>query len=450
MHTWHELAVNSSTRDVDQAPYTRSFSAIFIPILAFLSCVLCVPPLILHVKSRNLAASVLIFWIAILNIFNFINPLIWPTDDTSSWWKGYGLCDIEIKFELAASVAYIGALVCIYRRLAIILDTDQVTLMASPAQQRRRLAFEIIFCFGLPIYLMVIHYIVQPSRYYIYAIGGCTPSFDNSWPSIVLVFMWPPIVWLLAAGYCILVIYRLLRYRQQLSGILASSSSSVNKSTFVRLFVMATTLILFFLPLAFYIFYRDLAYPRHAYSWHEIHYGPAWDSIPLVTMDGTVSFDRWIQVATGYIAFLSFGFGRDAVAMYQQCFSKTGLDKVSSKLKSLVSSSTGSRSQSSPRNSFPTHVSSFGSRTRPIFRSTFTAGRQRAPTPFRWPNWLHWKAFGSSRRAQQESISMTPFAESSAEPKATWSNDEPNLSMRTGSGEERKVHGDEEQTIQVI
>lgn len=324
---------------IELTTISRSPSATLLPILAIIAGFVCLPILVMHIKSHNLAASVLVFWIVLENVFNFINPLIWPTADESSWWLGYGLCDVEVKLELAASLAYIGAVVCIYRRLARVLDTSRIVLVASPAQRWRHIALEIVLCFGLPIYIMVAHYIVQPSRYYLVPVEGCLPSFSNCWPSIVLVYIWPVVLWIVAAIYCTMIAHRLVKCRREFSDILSASQSQLNKSRFIRLFALATTLSLIFLPLAVDLFVGNIhisveneRFGGISFSWETIH-RPGWtDDIALVRSDdtayGTVNFDHWLQVTTGYVVFLSFGFGQDALLMYRDLWTKLGSLRV--------------------------------------------------------------------------------------------------------------------------
>ena len=166
--------------------------AVVVPALAFLTILFCIPPFAWHVKNRNIAASSLIFWIVLTNLFNFVNSLIWANDDLDSWWHGYVLCDIEVKLMNAANVGIPASVAAIMRSLALVLDTDRTVLRPTSAQRRRRLALDILLCFGAPAYMILVHYFVQNIRYYIFAISGCVPSFDNSWPSIALVHIWSP------------------------------------------------------------------------------------------------------------------------------------------------------------------------------------------------------------------------------------------------------------------
>ena len=171
-----------------------STAAIAVPVLSILTLVLDIPSFVWHIKNRNLPASCLVFWIILCNLFNFVNALIWPTDDIANWWHGQVWCDIQVKFQVAALFAILGATGSIIRNLATALNTDRIVLNASPAQRRRNRIIDCLLNFGIPIYTIAIHYVVQPTRYFILAISGCDASIDNSWPSLVLINMWAPIL----------------------------------------------------------------------------------------------------------------------------------------------------------------------------------------------------------------------------------------------------------------
>ena len=186
---------------MDESTFPVTPNAVAVPILALIMLIIDTAPLVWHVRNRNLAASSLVFWVMISNLMNFINPLIWPTDNIQQWWHGHILCDIEIKLMMAANFGVVGSMACIMRNLAKALDTEQTILSLSKAQRHRQTMINCLFCFGGSIYVMLVHYIVQPNRYYIFAISGCTSSFDNSWPKLILVFIWPPIICLIDAYY---------------------------------------------------------------------------------------------------------------------------------------------------------------------------------------------------------------------------------------------------------
>jgi pheromone a factor receptor len=353
---------------------SRPLSAILLPILATIACTLCLPILFNHIKSRNLATSVLISWIVLENLYNLINPLLWPTNDFGHWWNGVGLCDVESKLRLAGYMGYISALVCIYRQLVVILNTEQIVLIPSPTQRRRRIAIEIALCVGAPVYIMVAHFIVQSGRYYVFAITGCVPILDSSWPSIVLVLIWPGVMWLVAAVYCSIIIHRLIKYRRQVSSILATPHSRFNQSQFTRLFAMATALILVFLPVALYILVQNLSYSgvRNPYSWSRTH---DWtNSTFFMPSSSGENFGRWIEVVTGFVVFISFGFSHDGLLMYRRLLLKVGLGKIFPRLKFSHRQEVRAVLYSPEQTSLATKLGSMSSLARLIFHRRSHAG----------------------------------------------------------------------------
>lgn len=115
----------------------------------------------------------------------------------------------------------------------------------------------------------------------------------------------------------------------------------------MRLFIIALTLILIFLPVQFYVFYRNLAVERLPYSWSAIH-GPEWWQIIMIPTGGVVIFDRWIRIGCGFLVFFFFGLGRDAMKMYRSWLLRLGLGRIFPSLKDQydmgrASTSTGSR-----------------------------------------------------------------------------------------------------------
>ncbi|KAL8734823.1 MAG: hypothetical protein Q9166_001175 [cf. Caloplaca sp. 2 TL-2023] len=176
-------------------------ASIAFPTLALIALVLNIPPLVWHIRNRNVAACNLIVWTVFMNLCNFINAIVWPTDDVDNWPIGFVLCDIEVKLQLAATFGIAGSLTCIMRALARVLDTESTTLVPTKKQRLTEFITTTLLCFGGPVYVTAVHYVVQPSRYYILAIAGCTPSYDNSWPTIALIVIWPVVLCLAAIYY---------------------------------------------------------------------------------------------------------------------------------------------------------------------------------------------------------------------------------------------------------
>ena len=186
---------------MEAGSYPRSADAVALPILAFFSILLVTPASYWHFKNRNIAATSLIFWVSLNNIFVFVNALIWPTDDVANWWNGHVFCDIQVKLQWAANVGSNGAICAIAMRLAKVMDVNRTSVIPTRSQRKRAAAVDLILCFAAPILVMPLHYIVQPHRYFIETIGGCDATFDQSWLSIVLIFLWSPAFCLACAYY---------------------------------------------------------------------------------------------------------------------------------------------------------------------------------------------------------------------------------------------------------
>ncbi|KAF8463641.1 pheromone a factor receptor, partial [Kalaharituber pfeilii] len=283
-------------------------------------------PLLWHLKTRNLPAIFLIAWIMLMNLCNFINAFIWGGSNVFTTWDGRVFCDIQVKLIIAASAGKMGAAAAVTRNLANIMR-DDLPVTQTRTAKRRALIQDLALCLTVPVWMMAVHYFVQPDRYWLVGVTGCTPSVDNSWPSIVLVFVWPLIIALVATFYCSLVFIRIRRYRREFEQILTNASSQTTASRFYRLYAYCTLLILVVLPTSIYIFYRNLKVPKIPYDWDAIHDPYEWSYIYRVSSDGKAAFDRWIPVGAGILLFFFFGVGHDAVVMYRGWMRRTGLEE---------------------------------------------------------------------------------------------------------------------------
>lgn len=175
-------------------------SGILFATFSFITMLLILPPMFWHFRNRNIGATALIAWLVILLFFNFINVILWPTDDWHTWYNGVGLCDIEVKIQVAASVALPASFACILRALAAVMDVERTRLVQTKAERRRAYAIDLSWCLGFPLLEMLFHYIVQPFRYYIWSISGCGAVVDSSWLAIFLIIV-PPAIWFVVNAY---------------------------------------------------------------------------------------------------------------------------------------------------------------------------------------------------------------------------------------------------------
>ncbi|KAF2181807.1 STE3-domain-containing protein [Zopfia rhizophila CBS 207.26] len=356
--------------------YTLYLTAIIVPALAFPSVILDIPPLIWHLSQCNVAAWSLMLWIVLVNISNGINALIWPRDNLAEWWDGNGLCDVEARILVGASVALPAAVTLIMRKLARVMDTRNMTITSSRKHRIRESVLEALWCWAMPALMMLVYYVVQPFRYFIFSIGGCQSAFDSSWPSVVLVYMWCPIIMFFAAYYAGLLIYRLYRYRREFSRLIAARDTT--KSRFLRLFIMSAMLIVLVLPYSIYVLYFNTNQTVDEYSWSGVH-GPGWNSVVKVPMAGQVQYDVWGKIAVGYIAFFVFGTGSDANNLYKKMLCSIGLGKVFPNLYRMSESGSSTPSSVSRRwCSLSSRAKSFFSKNTSVTETLPTASRNES------------------------------------------------------------------------
>ena len=175
--------------------------AVMQAVLAGFAVCVNVPPLIWHCKHTNFAAIVLIFFILLMNLFDFLNALTWRNDDLASWYNGVGFCDIQVKLFWAGTTALPSAVVCILRKLAMVMDTKNITISPTKAQKRRERLFEIGLCVGIPILTVICDFLFMIPRYMIVGISGCTPRLSFSWTTIVFINFPPLLISIWAAYY---------------------------------------------------------------------------------------------------------------------------------------------------------------------------------------------------------------------------------------------------------
>ncbi|KAF2868527.1 pheromone A receptor-domain-containing protein [Massariosphaeria phaeospora] len=319
--------------------YPVQTAAILLPLLAFPAWMLDLPPMLWHFSQRNVAAGSLILWIIMINLLNSINPLIWPRDNVQEWWDGNVYCDIQVRIQVGANIGLASCTAMIMRKLASVMDTDSITVTTSRNSRLREKALEFVMCWGYPFVMVLLYYIVQPVRYFIFGFSGCTPAFDASWPSIIVAWMWGPITISVAAGYAGLLIYRLHRYRREFHRLVAAQNTT--KSRFLRLFIMAIIVILVYLPFNFYILYRNASEIVDTFDWSVVH-GPNWNTIIKVPSQGYPQFEKYGQIATGYVVFFIFGTGADAKNSYKRLLCIMGLGKVFPSLYRISESGTSS------------------------------------------------------------------------------------------------------------
>ncbi|KAI5364773.1 hypothetical protein Slin15195_G043110 [Septoria linicola] len=348
METVQESTGSEGTQNV----YAR---AIIFATFSLLAALLIWPPLTWHFKNRNIGATVLVACVCYANFQSFLNAILWSNDDFATWYKGEGLCDVEVKLQIFLVSAAPASISCVLRALAKVMDTERSTWGSSKAQRRRAYTVDLVCCIGIPLLQIPFHWIVQPFRYYVYGISGCTPPLNINWVTVVLILT-PPALWaLLNVYYSVLIVVRLIRYRLHFRSILANNQTT--RSRFMRLYALCVIYTVGYVPLHVYLFIWTLNTASFVpFSWNNIHHPTDYDWNTAVLLPSAVVLDRWMCLASGFVTFLLLGFGKDAMRMYREGLLACGCGRIWPSLK-----------DNTPKASMTATISSVGSKARLYF-----------------------------------------------------------------------------------
>ena len=94
-----------------------------------ISFCLLIPPFLWHIRSRNLPATILIFWLMYVDLTGFISTMIWSGDNFDEAWDGQVYCDIVGKLDAGSSVGKCCAIACVIMNLYFVLCAKHPTLL---------------------------------------------------------------------------------------------------------------------------------------------------------------------------------------------------------------------------------------------------------------------------------------------------------------------------------
>lgn len=196
------LNLQPAVMDASSMDHHRPVGATLIPLLSFFAILLSIPPIVWHARNRNMGPAFLILWLIVLNSCNFLNALIWPQDNLNDWWKGKIYCDIQVRLIIGGTYGGLpGAVLCIMKALARVLDPKRTVVNSSPMDRRRQYVMDGLLCLGLPLLFMMTLYVVHAYRYYVVGVIGCDTPLDRSWVTFALLFIWPPIILIVSSYY---------------------------------------------------------------------------------------------------------------------------------------------------------------------------------------------------------------------------------------------------------
>ncbi|KAJ6536466.1 pheromone A receptor-domain-containing protein [Mycena vulgaris] len=189
-----------------------------------------------HWRVKNIATLSIIAWLSVYDLTYGVNAIIWEGNVEL---RALIWCDIATKVKIGADVGLPGCCLCMARQL----NRIAYGLEMSPRGWSYR-ALDVFLCWGFPVLIMALHYIVQGHRADIVQDLGCTPAIYVSWPSIIILDLSAFIPAILALMYCGVALSKLYRRRVtfRLFRDKMQPETSLSPSRYIRLMIMTTFL----------------------------------------------------------------------------------------------------------------------------------------------------------------------------------------------------------------
>ncbi|KAG1720062.1 pheromone A receptor-domain-containing protein [Suillus paluster] len=290
-----------------------------LPVAAFLAAALILVPLPWHWRARNVGTLAIIAWLFVVNMIYGINSIVWAgnVNNPAPLW-----CDISTKLIIGANTALPLATMCVCKHLELVASNRHVRF--DHVDKRRRIIFDTIMCFGVPLLFMALHYIVQGHRYDIVENFGCQPTTYFSIEGIIIVWL-PPLIFALATlVYASIALHHFIYRRMSFAAHLQNSNSALTTQRYLRLMAMAVTEITWGTALtAFNLYNNTESGLRPWISWQNVH--SDWLRVDLVAFIelppafiNNMFLVWWAMPASAYIFFLFFGFGEEARKEYRK------------------------------------------------------------------------------------------------------------------------------------
>ncbi|KAJ6458070.1 putative pheromone receptor [Mycena vitilis] len=271
-------------------------------LFAFVGFLCSAIPLPWHLEAWNTGTCLYMIWTALACLVFFIDSVVW-SGNTIDWSP---TCDA----------------------LPQRLQSRDPRVRKSKSEKRKAIVIDLAIGLGLPLLQIPLQYIVQGHRYNIFEDIGCLgETFET--PVAVVLFHLPPIlVGCVSAVYCILSIRSFYRSRVQLKELL-SSNNNLNLNRYVRLMCLASTDLLFTIPLSIWVLWVNVSVVGLSpwISWADTHSnfsrvlqvpGVFWraDVYTVASLETT----RWATTACALLFFGYFGFADEAIKNYRTYF----------------------------------------------------------------------------------------------------------------------------------
>ncbi|KAH6654253.1 pheromone A receptor-domain-containing protein [Truncatella angustata] len=295
---------------------------------AILGTILCWVPFRLLARNGEFVVVVFIIDVVIANVFTVLNASIWPDDDMAKWWDGTGLCDFQAFITFPLDTLYAACIFAIMRNLAQRLRLKRANNL-TPPERRRRMLVQSLIIFPVPIVQLALMWFVTSNRYAIAPVIGCLGAFDTSWFKVAVLGIPPATFAVATIPYAFLTWKRFREISKTTKVALTAntrSSSRVRQRTRIRLYQMALSIIVPYVPLQMVFFGVNLTTTMrnlHPYNYYSIHHNPdhPWSAIIFYNswdVAFSVMNQPWINIFTTIPIVLFFGMTDEANEAYRR------------------------------------------------------------------------------------------------------------------------------------
>ncbi|EED83593.1 hypothetical fungal pheromone GPCR, STE3-type [Postia placenta Mad-698-R] len=292
-------------------------------VFAFIGFVAALVPLPWHLQSWNAGTCIYMIWASFASLIEFVDSVVWNgnINNPAPVW-----CDISTKFLIGAGVGIPASSLCINRRLYKISSLRATTITRD--ERRRAIYEDIAIGVGIPVLVMILHYVVQGHRFNILEDVGCTPDIWNTPPAYPLVFMWPVLLGCVSFIYASFTLRSFWRRRAQFNELL-TTSSALTTSRYFRLMLLCCVEMACTVPLGvFSIYINNVGVQIAPYvSWANAHYDFSFvEKFPAIIWMSSqpfyisVQMGRWIYPGSCLLFFALFGFAEEARRNYELAF----------------------------------------------------------------------------------------------------------------------------------
>lgn len=298
---------------IENKDHNMGLQAAFIS-LHFICFFLNIPPLVWHIKSKNIPAITLLAYVQLMMINGFVGAIIWGGKNYAYAWNGEGWCDIMIRLQLAISVGISSSITCVSLNLLVIFLTNSATTFWF-SNKWVKPSVEIFCSIIFPFIVSGATYFAQTTRYIINQYSGCSPALANYGVSIVTFYLWIFLWSFLGTVVSGTTLVLFFKKRKAAKEILVCTNSGLSVKKFVRLLaycvMVITTSIVFSVILGSNINVEKGSF----YDKDKIH-PKTWGYVFKLQHISSTDINKWVLITISFISFFLFGIGQEAKSMY--------------------------------------------------------------------------------------------------------------------------------------